>query len=666
MRKHIKILFSSAVCIAVLGGVGTSLTLDTLRNNTIVKIASRPAEPIPGNPDKVLDHFVNGTPLPDEEDLTSQLEGICTYIDGRYDCADFRLVSLMQILYRHSHRLTAPQRERIKRTILSFKYWWDEPGQDSMCYWSENHQILFASAEYLAGQLYPDEKFTNDGLTGRKKIENARERILTWLEQRWAYGFTEFYSNVYYVEDIGPLANLIDFAEDPEIVAKARIIMDLLLYDLASHSHQGTFAPASGRAYEKNRKSGVNASVGWVIQQIWGYPLGTEERRGMDQSFTYLENYKIPEVIRLIGLDQSEQIIKASNGLNVSELDSEGLLGQDPGQLMMQWAMEAFTNPEVISNTLAAINKYEMLSQESFNDFKMVNYNILRNLGLLPVISRVLNPQTNGVAIQRGNVYTYRNGSFAMSTAQSYHPGTHGDQQAVFQATVDNELSIFNSHPAVWAGDGGPNGNSPTYWVGAGRLPHSVQDRNINLSLYILPPRPGLMEKRMIPYTHAWMPEAFLDEVEEECNYIFARRGDVYIALIGKGPLEYIIPEQITKDGAADPPGRREIIQHGRTTYWITELSTEAAEGAFSTFQTRIKTNPVSLLGDTLTYTSNNRELKVSFAKSFQVNGEIINTEYARFDSTYIQAERNPETLFFTWRGRSLLLDFDKMIRLEG
>ena len=65
----------------------------------------------------------------------------------------------------------------------------DEPGEDSMCYWSENHQILFAASEYLMGQMFPDEVFTNSGITGAQHMEKARVRILDWLEMRWKYGF---------------------------------------------------------------------------------------------------------------------------------------------------------------------------------------------------------------------------------------------------------------------------------------------------------------------------------------------------------------------------------------------------------------------------------------------------------------------------------------------
>ena len=46
--------------------------------------------------------------------------------------------------------------------------------------------------------------------------------MLDWFEMRWNYGFIEFYSGVYYKEDIGAIINLIDFAEDEEMVKRGR------------------------------------------------------------------------------------------------------------------------------------------------------------------------------------------------------------------------------------------------------------------------------------------------------------------------------------------------------------------------------------------------------------------------------------------------------------
>ena len=47
--------------------------------------------------------------------------------------------------------------EPVKRSLTGFKYWMSEPGDDAMCFWSENHQLLFATGEYLAGAAFSDE-----------------------------------------------------------------------------------------------------------------------------------------------------------------------------------------------------------------------------------------------------------------------------------------------------------------------------------------------------------------------------------------------------------------------------------------------------------------------------------------------------------------------------
>jgi len=71
--------------------------------------------------------------------------------------------------------------------------------------------------------MYPGQFFRNSGLTGNEHMTKARKRALDWFEMHWNHGYIEFYSNVYHKEDIGPLMNLIDFADDNEIVTKGLI-----------------------------------------------------------------------------------------------------------------------------------------------------------------------------------------------------------------------------------------------------------------------------------------------------------------------------------------------------------------------------------------------------------------------------------------------------------
>ncbi|MCP4756174.1 MAG: hypothetical protein GY866_35375, partial [Proteobacteria bacterium] len=145
--------------------------------------------------------------------------GVLGYIDQRYDCSDFVLLGMVRILYQFfEHPLLGSEiKERLVKTILDFKYHPEEPGIDSMCYWTENHQIMFAANEYLAGQKFPEAVFTNSGLTGKQKMAKAEKRILKWLELRFLTGFSEWLSHIYYDEDMTALINLVDFCDNPKI-----------------------------------------------------------------------------------------------------------------------------------------------------------------------------------------------------------------------------------------------------------------------------------------------------------------------------------------------------------------------------------------------------------------------------------------------------------------
>lgn len=637
---------------------------DILRNRKIPRINARPEENLNTKESDVLLALEKGQLV-----NWNDLEDTYTFVNSRYDCSDFRLQSLIRILYEHTGKIDQEAFQKIKSTFLNFRYWMDQPGADGMCFWSENHQLLFATSEFLAGQFWPEETFTNDGKTGAEHKAMGRKRILTWLEQRWRYGFTEWYSNTYYVEDIAPLSNLIDFADDEEIVRKATIILDLLLHDLATQSYKGIFISTSGRMYEEGKKHGKDNAMRKVTKHIWDDKQGdtamfpktgiTEEdttvnHAGMDLNFLLLKNYKVPDVIKSIGEDTSTVIIKASNGLNLDQLKDEGLLGQDDPQIMMQLAMEAFTNPEVISNTIKYVERNDLFTNEFLHDLKLVNIGFLKTFNLLPAVSRLLKPVSDCAAIQRANSYTYKTSDYMLATAQAYHPGTLGDQHHIWNATISPALSIFTTHPAKPLSGEGALSNSPGYWVGNGRQPHAVQHRNIVLCLYRIPEKPTFMEPNIEHYTHAHFPSEVMDTVVLDGRFAFGKYRNVFVAFIGKIDLYY-------RDNTDD-----DLLQDGRDAFWIFEISTEAQEGTFERFMDRIRSNAVHYAGKALSYTSDGHTLEVTFGQDFKVDGQVIDTEYPRFDSPYSQTPRKPDTITLEHQGKKLFLDFYKGVREEG
>lgn len=624
---------------------------EIVQNNAIEKIPARDRSlKLDVSIDAVLYALEHG-----EAYDSKVFDDVYTYTSRRFDASDFRLQSLARILYEHRDKITAEEYATLRRTFLEMKYWMDQPGVDAMCYWSENHQLLFAASEYLAGQHWPDEVFSNTGLTGREHQEMARARILTWLEQRWLYGFTEWYSNTYYVEDIAPLANLIDFADDEEIVIKASMILDLLLYDLATQSHHGVFISSSGRMYADGKRYPEKNGMRAVVDSIWPPRRWGREpsaRRGMDLNFVFINNYEVPAVIRAIGADdQREVVIKGSNGLDLTELAGEDLVGLEDRQIMMQWAMEAFSNDLVIENTLDYMRAHNMFANEFLHDFKNFNLSALRYSGGMPALSRYLNPVTNGVAIQRANTYTYKTPQYMVATAQAYHPGTFGDQQHIWNAVLSNGVSVFTTHPAKSLSDEGALSGSPGYWVGNGRIPHAVQDRNVVLSIYRIPTEKGFMEKSIQDFTHAHFPRERFHEVVIEGRYAFGRVGDTYAAFIGRNPLAYAA-------GSSD-----DLVQQGRDTFWVFEAGSEWEDGNFDRFMQRIRDNEISYADDVLRYRSRGRELALEYQGDFSIDDAAQDLQYPRFDSPYASAPRKPETITIAHDGHSLHLDFYRLRR---
>lgn len=577
----------------------------------------------------------------------SQITPICDFVDERYDCADFRVLPLLKTLYAYEELLSDETNLKIKETLLNFKYWMDEEGEDSMCYWSENHQLLFHTCEYLAGNMFLEEIFTNSGLSGREHIKKAQWKLLQWLEHKWKYGFIEWHSNTYYEEDIAPLAMLVDYAPDSEISKKSAIILDLLLLDIAMFSFDGYFSSSSGRCYEKGKKDGERQSTRDIYEHAFGnndYEFNYEK---ISTLFTLSKKYKVPKVLKAISQDKSEIIIKDSQGLDLKELKHEFEINDKGSKGAIVWQMESFTNPETIELTLDMINEYKMQSNAFLKDFKMINSKLLRKSGLLPFLIRLVNPSTQGIAIQRSNNYTFKTKHFMLSTALRHHPGEFGDQQHIWHAVMPGNIQIFTTHPGAPFFDDNARNFSPDYWVGNGIMPDSIQHENISMSIYKTDFRKGFLERKRLHYTHAFFPRAKFDEVISEKTIVFGRKGDSYIALISPAPLEW--------------KNEEEIIQHGKVTAWVCHLSSNSQSGSFGDFIAEVKRNKFAFKEKNLVY----KDISFTYKKEFTVNGEEINPQVNRYDSPYIKAKRKPEEMIIQYNGKSLKLNFSNMVREE-
>ena len=75
----------------------------------------------------------------------------------------------------------------------------DQKGSDGMCFWSENHSLIFYSCAMIAGEMYPNEYFTTSRKTGKEMIEDGRDKVVQWITDIETDGYEEFLSARIYV-----------------------------------------------------------------------------------------------------------------------------------------------------------------------------------------------------------------------------------------------------------------------------------------------------------------------------------------------------------------------------------------------------------------------------------------------------------------------------------
>ena len=189
--------------------------------------------------------------------------------------------------------------------------------------------------------------------------------------------------------------------------------------------------------------------------------------------------------------------------------------------------------------------------------------------------------------------------------------------------------------------------------MGYGHFPHVAQDKNVNLAIYNIPEKKGMMEIALLDYTRAYFPSEKFDTAFIAGNYVFGKKDETYCAFIGTNDFHF-------RDEAKD-----DIIQPGKQTFWITEASSKTEDGSFESFVKRIQQNKVEFDSETLklNYTSNNTTYDLKFGTDFLVDGKKVDTNYDRYDSPYAKAKKKDKTITIEYNGKSLFLDFENLKR---
>lgn len=608
-------------------------------------------------------------------------------IRGWKDTSDFDVLYLVNLLYGYRDQLSPELVATLEEALLAYEYWYTEPTPpgvlDEKYYWSENHRIIFHAVEYLMGQAYPDAVFTNDGRTGAEHRDEARERILAWLDEKAELGFTEWHSDVYYQKTATPLLTLVEWAEDDEIATRAAMVLDLVLFDLALHLHEGNLGATHGRSYMKDKSVAADQDVFGLNRLLFDDTDQPYVSRGDAGAtlFARAATYRPPAVLSRVASFDEEMVDRERMGVPldmtvpVTPAPEEPYgYGFGPEFVDFWWERGAQPAWQLAETTLDTVETHGLWETPTFAPFQDLADAVGDDLDAARSLLQTLAPVLSFALLGEANTITYRTDDVMLSTVLDFRPGTYSDQHHVWQATLDEEAVVFTTHPKnePFAGaDSWPDEDG--YWTGSGSLPRAVQNGAAGISLYAprtpeTGPLPGFDH---LPLTHAWFPTERFDEVVRDGNWTFGRRGDGYVALWSWRPPEWrqYAPGEVFTDGLTAPFDL--VAPGGADNVWIVQVGDDRL-GTFEEFQEALRSAPIAVTPRPPTAEGFPGGFDVSFASPteglmtvgqdgpFVVEGAEVPTRHEmRFDNPWAEVPFQDAVYEIGDADGGVVLDFD-------
>jgi len=582
-------------------------------------------------------------------------------IRRRDDTADFDAVLLLRLLGQGGPLLTAELQREIRTVLIGFKYWVDEPGRDLLSMWSENHQIGYHTAEYLAGQFFPDELFPNHHRSGRQHRDAARERIQRWIGIKARVGFSEWDSNSYYPVTMSALLALAELADEPEIAQRAAMLLDVMFFDMAVDSFRGTYGTSHGRTYTGTLVAGGRGEGTGSLQYLaWG--LGAPGAGDAAVSLAAGTRYRVARTVALIAQHLPDELVNRERQSVLVEQAAElGLRFEDPDHFWLLNEGGKFRTVEHIAASYRVTDRWnETLHRygvviKPYGDAVLGTYQELARRGE-PV------PDLDRTSLQRVDKVTYRTPDYQLSTAQDYRKGAPGYQQHIWQATVGPDTPVFTFNP----------GPTSKYWQG--RFPRNGQFKNVLVAFYDIPaeqppgpktivpadaggnasPSPSPNEDTLVPRTQAVFRRSLFDEVRQVNGWTLARTGQAYLALWSQQPVTWSAKEVLGGEG---------LVAEGRRNIWICQLGRTAVDGTFAAWAQRIAGARVTVTanGSAVTYAAPGvGDVSFGWEGLLRIAGRVEPlADYLRFDNPYCRAPYGSGRYEIKHAGRRLVIDFN-------
>jgi len=240
-------------------------------------------------------------------------------INQRLAGSELYLLGLLGMVIRYGSKPEFPKaiKKALKECVLKFRYEPDKPGHDTLDFTSETSRILFAACKLLAGQLYPQQIFTESGQTGAWHRQKGEQLALDWLNQRAAGGFGDWDSHQAFADGLVALSHLADLAHDETVWEMATVMMDKYFLSLALNSFKGVFGSSHGSARNDFIKSGLLEPTAGITRLMWGLGIFNRFTAGT-VSLACMNKYELPPILAEMATEPVEELWNREHHLNPS------------------------------------------------------------------------------------------------------------------------------------------------------------------------------------------------------------------------------------------------------------------------------------------------------------------------------------------------------------
>lgn len=467
---------------------------------------------------------------------------------------------------------------------------------------TENHWLLYYTSLYLMSQLYPGES-GDAWYTGKSSAENMKEAedwIVHWMDLTTTIGQGEYDCTHYIGVYLLPMSYLAEWANDPKMRQRARMMLDWLIADYAVEQLNGVYGGAHARTDDKQvleKWEGVSSDFGWILFGL-GHPLPGFSYYGF--FYVAASAYQPPEIIDRIATDRSRDYIH-----------------YERKRTRHRWRYSDLRNAPVFKTTYVK-RDYVMGSDQG---------------GLLQPIQQHSWDVTWDLDDPRG----------AHNTMFSLHPySSVFELQMYFSGMPDFITEAVARSKKSY--------DSPDKFLGGSEYEQIVQDKDTIIALYDLP------AGARFPHVNGFFSRDLAAVVEHPSGWLFAQAGRTYLAYRPLAPWQWRLT-QLGDRRLCSPHLKNGTVVQAASKSEFADFDAFQRKIVSLPLTVQLEPRPA------VTFQSlRNRRIEARYGEPPRIDGTAVRYEnWKLFEGPYLNAEMGSRRLVLTHGKLRRTIDFNRL-----